>query len=119
MRGPFHDQVSLSRGERASFEYLRRRFGAVPNTELRDASLGWPTRLRLMAWSHPVALASLVPLGVAVMFAAVLSWWPAGLIGALLVAIGQLGVAELLRIRYLGCRIRLRGDPDLQSPSGC
>ena len=106
MRSPLHDQVSLSRYEKTKFEGLLQRFGSVPTVDPQNSSLGWRTRLRLAVWSHLVLVAWLLPLGLVAMMTAVRIWWPAGLAGVLLVVVGLMAVAELVRIQHLRRSIR-------------
>lgn len=106
MNNPRHEQVRLRPTERAEFTAIARRFGPQPCDPPERPVLGWRNRARALFFSHLAACALLVPIGVAAMGAAVLVWWPLGLIGAGLVAIGLAATIELARARRFGRRVQ-------------
>lgn len=114
MNRPSHERVNLKPTERAEFTAITRQLGSPPRDPATPSALGWRDRARVGFFTHLVAVAFLLPLGVAAMAAAVLVWWPLGLLGAGLVVIGQLALFELLRARHL--RQRLRKQPTQRNP---
>lgn len=109
----FHHWHPLSKREEVDFRELSDRLGPVPSAVPVERALGWPTRVRLAFWRHLALSALLVPIGIATLMVAVVTWWPIGLLGAPLIGVGELAVVSLLevqRVRY-GLRRHVR-QPD-------
>ena len=111
MKSPFHERVILRPTERAEFMALARRFGPQPKEPTEHTTFSWMDRAKIFFFSHPVAAALLLPLGICAMAAAVIVGWPLGLVGAGLVIVGQVALFELVRAH----RIRRRLLPKSQT----
>jgi hypothetical protein len=104
MAHQFRRNVHLTKAERAEFQRLVRPLQAGPT----EAKLGLRTLIRVASWRHLTLAPLLLPIGLAIMVVGVVTWWPAGLAGAPLVAIGLYAGVERLTARHLRWRLGQR-----------
>lgn len=97
MDRPPRETIKLSQRERDQFQRLVSPLEADPS----ETKLSRRTVLRVAFWRHLAVATLLIPVGIAVMVVGVLTWWPVGLIGAPLVALGLIAGLELVVARLV------------------
>lgn len=107
-----HDRVPLTATERAEFRSLTRRIGTPPSPSALslDVPLSRGARYRIAAYAHLRRVALLAPIGAVVLILALMTWWPLGLVGAAMVAVGQWACYEIIRMRWVRGRLRSQSD---------
>jgi hypothetical protein len=96
----------LSKSERAEF---RRLVGSL-EPPAAEAKLGRRASVWAGFWRHQALATLLIPVGLVVMVVGLVTWWPAGLLGAPFVAVGFIAASELVASRLMRLRLKRQKD---------